>query len=185
MKAVDLVETVADRVWGLVNPSQYDLDKALCNLRQGVLPMLSTIEVVATTYGVFMSLAPLLQARKIRQRRSSSDVSILYLVVLVVGVALYLTYGVSIANRFLIITCTVSIIATTTTLLIALAYRNPQPTKPPDAPPICAVMGGLSRRQSRQWGMLGDPDSLRHLWTSNSSTLGTRCARGAGALPPF
>jgi MtN3 and saliva related transmembrane protein len=89
--------------------------------------MLSTIEVVATTYGVFMSLAPLLQARKIRQRRSSSDVSILYLVVLVVGIALYLTYGVSIANRFLIITCAVSIVATTTTLLIALAYRSPQP----------------------------------------------------------
>ena len=70
MTVVDFLETVAGRIWGLVSPSRYDLDKAPCNLRQGVLPMLSTIEVVATTYGVFMSLAPLLQARKIRKRRS-------------------------------------------------------------------------------------------------------------------
>ena len=89
--------------------------------------MLSTIEAVATFYGVFMSLAPLLQARKMRQRRSSGDVSILYLVVLVVGFSLYLTYGISISNRLLIITNTVSIAATTTTLLIALAYRSAQP----------------------------------------------------------
>ena len=89
--------------------------------------MLATIEAVATTYGVFMSLAPLLQARKMRRRRSSGDVSILYLGVLVVGFSLYLTYGISIANRLLIITNTVSIAATLITLLIALSYRNREP----------------------------------------------------------
>ena len=70
MTVADCGKTAAGRAWGLMNPNGYDLDKAPCNLRQGVLPMLSTIEVVATTYGVFMSLAPLLQARKIRKRRS-------------------------------------------------------------------------------------------------------------------
>ena len=92
--------------------------------------MLSTIEAVATVYGVFMSLAPLLQARKMRQRRSSGDVSILYIIVLVVGFSLYLAYGISISNRLLIITNTVSIAATATTLLIALTYRNAPTTTP-------------------------------------------------------
>ena len=92
--------------------------------------MVSTIEAVATVYGVFMSLAPLLQARKMRQRRSSGDVSIPYIVVLVVGFSLYLAYGISISNRLLIITNTVSVAATATTLLIALTYRNTSTTTP-------------------------------------------------------
>jgi len=33
--------------------------------------------------------------------------------------------------------------------------------------------------------MTGDPDRLKHLWTSNSFTSRTRCARGAGASPPL
>ena len=87
-----------------------------------------TIETVATVYGVAMSLGPLLQARKMRQRRSSGDVSLPYLVVLVIGFSLYLAYGLSISNRLLIITNIVSIAATATTLLIALAYRTADTT---------------------------------------------------------
>ncbi len=86
--------------------------------------MFSSIEGVATVYGVLMSLAPLLQATKIRRRRSSKDVSILYLVVLVVGFSLYLAYGISISNRLLIVTNTVSIVATATTLLVAFRFLN-------------------------------------------------------------
>ncbi|MCP3882642.1 MAG: hypothetical protein GY701_30230 [Sulfitobacter sp.] len=82
--------------------------------------MALSIEAVATTYGVLMSLAPLIQARKMRQRRSAEDVSLLYLAVLVIGFSLYLAYGFSISNRLLVITNTVSIFATTTTVLVAL-----------------------------------------------------------------
>ena len=57
-----------------------------------------SIEGVATVYGVLMSLAPLLQARKMRRRRSSEDISILYLIVLLVGFSLYLAYGASIST---------------------------------------------------------------------------------------
>lgn len=84
-----------------------------------------SIEVVAGVYGVMMSLAPVLQARRIRQRRSSADVSIVYIVVLVVGFCLYFAYGVSIRNRVLIATNAVSIVATTGTLVLALRYRPP------------------------------------------------------------
>lgn len=84
---------------------------------------MSSIELVATVYGVAMSLAPLLQARRMLGRRSSSDVSMAYLAVLVVGFTLYLLYGVSISNRLLIVTNSVSILATAATLGIALWLR--------------------------------------------------------------
>ncbi len=85
---------------------------------------LVAIESVATVYGVFMSLAPFLQVRRMRQRRSSADVSITYLVVLLVGFVLYFTYGISISNRLLIITNAVSITAAATTVLIAANLRG-------------------------------------------------------------
>ena len=86
-----------------------------------------SIELVATTYGVAMSLAPFLQARRMIQRQSSVDVSIIYLAVLAVGFTLYLLYGLSISNRLLIITNIVSILATVTTLAIAARLRASQP----------------------------------------------------------
>jgi MtN3 and saliva related transmembrane protein len=84
-----------------------------------------TIEIAAGVYGVMMSLAPILQARRMRQRRSSDDVSIVYLVVLEVGFVLFLAYGLSIGNRVLIATNTVSIAATSLTLVVAALYRSP------------------------------------------------------------
>jgi uncharacterized protein with PQ loop repeat len=84
-----------------------------------------TIEIAAGVYGVMMSLAPILQARRMRQRRSSDDVSIVYLVVLEVGFVLFLSYGLSIGNRVLIVTNTVSIAATSLTLVVAALYRSP------------------------------------------------------------
>jgi MtN3 and saliva related transmembrane protein len=82
-----------------------------------------TIELAAGSYGVMMSLAPILQARRMRSRQSSADVSVPYLVVLVVGFVIYLMYGVSINNPVLIITNTVSVFVTAITLAIAARYR--------------------------------------------------------------
>ena len=86
-----------------------------------------TIEVVAGVYGVMMSLAPILQAHRMHQRRSSADVSVVYLVVLEVGFVLFLLYGLSIANTVLIATNTVSIVATSLTLVVAAVYRSSTP----------------------------------------------------------
>ncbi len=94
-----------------------------------------SIENTATVYGVLMSLAPLLQARKMWLRRSSKDISILYLVVLLVGFSLYLAYGVSISNRLLIITNSVSIVATASTLLLAAALLDRSVAGPTEVPP--------------------------------------------------
>lgn len=86
-----------------------------------------TIEIVAGLYGVMMSLAPILQARRMRRRRSSADVSMVYLVVLEIGFVLYLAYGLSIGNRVLIATNSVSIAATSATLIVAAVYRRAAP----------------------------------------------------------
>lgn len=87
-----------------------------------------TIEIIAGAYGVMMSLAPMLQARRMRQRRSSADVSIVYLVVLEIGFVLFLAYGLSIGNRVLIATNAVSIGATSLTLTVAALYRRARTT---------------------------------------------------------
>ena len=83
-----------------------------------------TIEVVAGTYGVMMSLAPLLQIRKMRKNRSSVDVSLLYLTVLVIGFVRYFAYGVSISNRLLIVKNIASFVVTSLTLATATLYRS-------------------------------------------------------------
>lgn len=93
-----------------------------------------SIESVATVYGVAMSLAPLLQARRMWQRRSSADISMPYLVVLLVGFTLYLAYGISISNRLLIVTNSVSIAATATTLALAASLRGPRAPSAAPAP---------------------------------------------------
>lgn len=82
------------------------------------------IELAAGTYGVGMSLAPLIQARRMRVRRSSEDVSIVYLAILIVGFALYFAYGLSISNRLLIITNAVSVIVTAVTIAVATVLRK-------------------------------------------------------------
>jgi hypothetical protein len=61
--------------------------------------------------------------------RSSRDVSLAYLAVLLTGFVLYLWYGISIGNRVLIVTNAVSIVATATTFSVGLALRrHDQPT---------------------------------------------------------
>jgi MtN3 and saliva related transmembrane protein len=85
-----------------------------------------TLELVAGTYGVMMSLAPGLQARRMLQRRLSADASVPYLVVLVVGFVIYLVYGISIGNRVLIVTNSVSVVVTGLTLVVALVHRDGQ-----------------------------------------------------------
>lgn len=84
------------------------------------------IELLTGTYGIGMSLAPLLQARRMRQRGSSQDVSMPYLAILLGGFVLYLAYGLSISNRVLVVTNVVSAIVTSTTLFIAWRLRPPR-----------------------------------------------------------
>lgn len=84
-----------------------------------------TIELVAGTWGVLMALAPLAQVRRLVINRSASDVSLGFLVILQIGFVFYLAYGMSIENRLLIVTNTVSILTNGATLTVAMRLRRP------------------------------------------------------------
>ena len=83
----------------------------------------SVLAVTASTWGVMMALAPVLQIRTIVKRRSSADVSLGYLVVLLIGFVLWLFYGISITNYALIIPNSVAITTAIATIVVILRHR--------------------------------------------------------------
>lgn len=62
----------------------------------------TALGVVAASWGVVMALSPTLQIRRILRRRSSADVSVGYLSILVVGFLLWMGYGAALGNPILI-----------------------------------------------------------------------------------
>jgi MtN3 and saliva related transmembrane protein len=99
--------------------------------------MTDLLPLAAGAWGVLMGLAPLLQIRTILQRRSSADVSIGSMAVLLVGFALWLAYGLSIGDAALIATNVTALAVTATAIAVTLAFRRPRPpatTGPAPAP---------------------------------------------------
>ena len=85
--------------------------------------MTTVLAVLAACWGVLMAVSPGLQIRRMRQRRSSHDVSVAYFGVLVVGFVLWLAYGVALGNAALIVPNSVALAVGTVTVVIALRYR--------------------------------------------------------------
>ena len=86
--------------------------------------MRTVIAVVATGWGLVMALAPLLQARIVWRTRDSSRLSLTWLIVLLVGFALWFLYGMSIGSVPIMISNIVSLIAVVITISIALRFRG-------------------------------------------------------------
>lgn len=86
----------------------------------------TALGVVAATWGVVMALSPVLQIRRILRLRSSRDVSVGYLAVIVFGFGLWIAYGVALKNLALIVPNTVALLVGVATILVALRYRTPQ-----------------------------------------------------------
>lgn len=84
------------------------------------------LPLVAGAWGVLMGLAPLLQIRTILQRRSSADVSVGSMAVLLVGFALWLAYGLSIGDGALIATNVTALTVTASAVAVTLAFRRPR-----------------------------------------------------------
>ena len=86
--------------------------------------MLETVlGTAAAAWGVLMAISPALQIRKMLHHQSSREVSIAYFWVLLVGFALWVVYGLSIGNWFLIVPNAVAFTVCTTTIVVALRYR--------------------------------------------------------------
>lgn len=83
----------------------------------------TVLAVSAATWGVAMGLSPLLQLRRTVARRSSADVSVPYLGVLLVGFVLWLAYGVALGNAALIVSNAVALAAYAVTTAAVLRFR--------------------------------------------------------------
>ena len=71
-----------------------------------------------------MAISPGLQIRKMIHHRSSREVSVAYFLVLLVGFAIWVAYGISIENWFLIVPNAVAFTVCVTTIAVALRYRS-------------------------------------------------------------
>jgi MtN3 and saliva related transmembrane protein len=85
--------------------------------------LVTVLGIGAATWGIVMALSPVLQIRRILNRRSSEDVSIGYFLVLLVGFAIWMAYGISIGNLVLIVPNSVAFCVGLATILIARRYR--------------------------------------------------------------
>ena len=85
---------------------------------------IDALRAVAGTWGVLMAVSPLLQIRRMLERRSSADVSIAYLSVLQIGFGLWIAYGIALGSVPLIVPNCVALMVGFVTIGIAWAYRN-------------------------------------------------------------
>jgi len=83
----------------------------------------TTLGVAAAAFGVAMGLSPLLQVRHMVARGSSADISLPFLLVLLVGFVLWLAYGIALANAALIVSNTVAIATYALTTAAVLRFR--------------------------------------------------------------
>jgi uncharacterized protein with PQ loop repeat len=80
---------------------------------------------IATLYGLGGALSVLLQARRMHVRGASGDVSVRFFAVYVGGFAVWLLYGIGIADVPVIVVHAVGLVCGTVTLAVALRLRGP------------------------------------------------------------
>ena len=85
------------------------------------------LEIAATVYGIVGGLSVLLQARQMRARGSSCDVSLRFLATYVGGYAIWLLYGLSMQSLPIAAVNAVGLLSGAITLSVALKLRCPQP----------------------------------------------------------
>ena len=77
----------------------------------------------AAFWGILMAVSPAFQIRKMLQHRSSREISVAYFCVLLVGFVLWIAYGISIDNWYLVVPNAVAFTVCATTIAVALRYR--------------------------------------------------------------
>ncbi|MEO7294812.1 MAG: SemiSWEET family transporter [Candidatus Limnocylindria bacterium] len=87
--------------------------------------MTDALAAIAASWGVLMALSPLLQMRRVLERRSSADLSISYFAVLQIGFSLWIAYGVALRNVAIIVPNSVAFLVGAATITMALRYRAP------------------------------------------------------------
>ncbi len=91
----------------------------------------SLLALFAGSWGVLMSIAPILQIRAMVRARSSAGVSLGYLRVLLVGFVIWFSYGVALGDVALIVCNALSATVGAATIAVAVRYR-PRPGVSPE-----------------------------------------------------
>ncbi len=86
-----------------------------------------SLGVAAAAWGVLMAISPILQIRRMHERRSSADVSIAYLAVLQFGFVLWIGYGISLGNPVIAIPNSVAALVGALTMTVAWFLRHGPP----------------------------------------------------------
>ena len=79
---------------------------------------------IASFMGVLMSLSPMFQVRRVLDRRHSDDVSIAMPIVIAVGAAAWIAYGIAADDIYLIVPNVVGVIANVTSVVVVHRYRR-------------------------------------------------------------
>jgi uncharacterized protein with PQ loop repeat len=82
------------------------------------------LALAASSWGVAMALAPILQIRTMLARRSSRDVSLAWLLVLQVGFGLWLAYGVVHGSAALIVPNAIALCVCGVTIAVTVRLRR-------------------------------------------------------------
>ena len=82
------------------------------------------LAVIAGAFGVGMGASPLLQAVRAHRRRSSADVSLPFLGVLLAGGSAWLAYGVALGNVALMIGNTVGVLSSSAAIAVTWRWRR-------------------------------------------------------------
>ena len=106
----------------------------------------SLLGLVAACMGVLMALSPLLQARRVRIARDSSEVSSGVFLVMRVNATAWLLYGIASANVVLVVPNVVALTTTTVTLFVLRRYRPA--AEPSDAAATPAAAPAPLRRHA-------------------------------------
>jgi uncharacterized protein with PQ loop repeat len=87
----------------------------------------TTLGLTAASWAIVMALSPLLQVREIVRRGSSEGVSVGYFLVLLVGFALWVAYGVARHDLPLVIPNCVAFAVMAGAIGVVRAYRRATP----------------------------------------------------------
>jgi MtN3 and saliva related transmembrane protein len=94
----------------------------------------SVFAVAASSWGVLMGVAPVLQIRRMLREQSSRQVSIAYFGVLVIGFLLWIAYGAAAGILALVIPNIVALLVGAAAMIVALRLRGRPARKPPQPP---------------------------------------------------
>lgn len=88
------------------------------------MPPIELFAILSATFGVLMSASPLLQIRRILERRSSADLSLANMSVVFIGSVVWFTYGSLLGNASIVIANGVAILVWTATIAVTLRFRS-------------------------------------------------------------